>query len=85
MNILNRRELITTFDLRTQDRVRDILRANGIKYDIKTVNRRSPSPFSAGSRGHTGTAFENMKYEYNYRIYVHKEDYKTALHLIRQR
>ena len=85
MNILNRRELLTTFDLRAQDRVRDILRANGIKYDVKTVNRKSSSPFSAGSRGHTGTAFENMQYAYNYRIYVHKDDYENALHLIRQR
>lgn len=44
MNIWNRRELITTFDLKTQDRVREILHANKIGYYIKTVNILIPAP-----------------------------------------
>jgi hypothetical protein len=65
------------------DQTRDALKAGGIKYYVKTVNRRSPSPFSAGSRGHTGTAFEKMEYEYTYYLYVHKNDYNTAVEIIR--
>lgn len=83
MNILNRREVLTTFNMNVLDQARDALKAAGIKYYIKTVNRRSPSPFSAGSRGHTGTAFEKMEYEYTYYLYVHKNDYNTAVEIIR--
>lgn len=83
MNFFNRREIITTFNLNVLDQARDVLRAAGIKYYIKTVNRRSPSPFSTGSRGHTGTAFEKMEYEYTYYLYVHKNDYKEAVEIVR--
>ena len=83
MKILNRREVLTTFNMNVLDQARDALKAAGIKYYIKTVNGRSPSPFSARSRGHTGTAFEKMEYEYTYYIYVHKNYYNTAVEIIR--
>ena len=82
MNFFTRRELITTFDLKRLDQVKCALRAHGIRYYIKTVNRRSPSPFAPGTRGYTGTAFEKMQYEYTYYVYVHKNDWETARELI---
>ena len=82
MNFFNRRELITTFNLDQLERIRDQLRVAGIKYYIKTVNRRSPSAFNVGNRSHTGTAFEKMEYEYTYYLYVHKNDYNDACELI---
>ena len=82
MNIMTRRELITTYDLKRLDQVRCTLRANGIRYYIKTVNRRSPSPFNPGRRAQTGTAFEKMEYEYTYYIYVHMNDLEQAKSMV---
>ena len=83
MNFFTRRELLTTFNVNVLDQARDALRTAGIKYYIKTVNRRSSSPISAGSRGHTGTAFEKMEYEYTYYLYVHKRDYQNAYEIVK--
>ena len=55
ITIFNRKELTITYDLNEQARVRTLLAAEGIDYSVKTVNRMSASPFSAGSRGRTGT------------------------------
>lgn len=85
MNFFNRRELLTTFNLQVLNQARDALRAAGIEYYIKTINRRSPSPFCAGTRGHTGTAFEKMEYEYTYYLYVNKNDYDDAIEIVRGR
>lgn len=82
MNFFNRREILTTFNLNVLNQAKEALRAAGIEYYIKTINRRSPSPFSAGSRGHTGTAFEKMEYEYTYYLYVHKNDYEEAFDMV---
>lgn len=85
MNFFNRREVLTTYNLQVLNQAKDALRAAGIEYYFKTINRRSPSPFSAGSRGHTGTAFEKMEYEYTYYLYVHKNDYDNAIEIVRGR
>ena len=85
MNFFNRREVFVTYNLQLLEQARESLRLAGIKYYIKTVNRRSPSPFCAGTRGHTGTAFEKMEYEYMYYLYVHKNDYDEAYDLVRGR
>ena len=81
--IFNRKELLVTFDLKKQAKVRDILAANNVEYYIKTVNRMSPSPVSAGTRGQMGTAGQRMKDMYEYIIYVKKCDYKKASYLIK--
>lgn len=82
ITILNRKELIITFDMKEQARVRSILADHGIDYHIKTVNRMSPSPVSAGARGRTGTFGQNHDTMLEYMIYVKKDDYEKALHLI---
>ena len=79
---LNRKELLVTFDMETQARVRNVLADNNIDYKIKTVNRMSPSPAAAGARSHTGTLGQNLNQMYEYIIYVKKEDYEKAKALI---
>ena len=82
ITIFNRKEVCITHDMNRQAKVRDILQANGIDYAVKVLNRKSPSPIGAGSRARTGTFGENLSLEYEYKIYVHKDDYEEAVHLI---
>ena len=83
ITIFNRKELTITFSMEKQSQVRDILRANNMEYSIKAINRKSPSPFSPGSREITGTLGENLELAYEYIIYVKKQDYEKASHLIK--
>ena len=85
IHLLNRKELVVTFKLEEQARVRDILAANGIDYRVKTVNRASPSPFSSGTRGRSGTFGLRTDAMYEYVIYVKKEDYGRAIHLVHEK
>lgn len=47
VTIFNRRELLSTFSIKEQGEIRDILSQNNIDYHMKTVNRNSPSAMSA--------------------------------------
>lgn len=82
ITIFNRRELINTFSMSKQSEIRTLLANNKIDYIIRTVNRKSPSPFSVGSRARTGTFGENEELMYEYIIYVKKQDYEQACHLL---
>ena len=82
LTIFNRRELTITYDMKRQAEVRDLLAQNGIGYSVSVINRKSPSPFSAGTRGSMGTFGENLQLEYEYIIYVHKSDYSRASAII---
>ena len=82
MNIFTRKELTSTFSMAEQARIREILSANNIEYTVKTVNRKSPSPISAGSRAAAGTLGENLQAELEYIFYVDKEQYEKVKHLI---
>lgn len=83
LTVFNRRELLTTFSMEEQNRMRDILARNHIDYRIKTVNPTARSPFAGGSgRGHTGSFGINIDCAYQYYIYVHKKDYARAQSLI---
>ncbi len=79
LTIFNRRELYMTYDMNDRVRICDILRANNIDYRLKTTNTTSSA--MGGRRG--GNTFGvNMDYAYEYKIYVHKNDYDHAVHLI---
>lgn len=78
ITIFNRKELISTYDMKKQAEVRDLLNQFKIPYYINVINRKSPSPFSAGSRARTGTFGENLKLECQYIIFVKKVDYERA-------
>lgn len=84
ITIFNRKELCITFDFKEQARVRDVLAFNNIDFIIKTLNRMSPSPMAAGSRARTGTFGQDTGAMYEYKIYVHKNDYEEAVHLLRK-
>ena len=74
----NRRELITTFSMDTQAKVRDILSQNSIDYQIKTSNHSS----GMYTRGRTGSFGQSSNYAYQYTIFVRRQDYENALYLI---
>lgn len=83
LTIFNRRELLTTFSVEEQNRVRDILAQNGIDYRIKTINPSARAPVAGSSgRARTGSIGINMDCAYQYNIYVHKKDYALAQSLI---
>ena len=75
IHLFNRRELLLTSSMERQARVRDVLAANGIPYRVKTSSNISRS------RGVMPGMRMDMLYQY--RIYVKKDDYEKARHLIR--
>ena len=79
ITIFNRKELMSTFDTKKQAEVRQLLTQNKIDYTVKVINRKSPSPFAAGSRAYTGTFGEKLELEYEYTIYVKRADYERAV------
>lgn len=81
LTIFNRRELLCTFSMQQQARLRDRLEARDIPYSLRTVNRNAPSPFS-DTRARTDTPGQNPERTYEYIIYVHKKDYDQACTLL---
>lgn len=77
----NRKEIYNGFSIAEFNKLKDILSTNGIKYDFKTVNRSTASVFDV-SRGRTGSMGENLKYSYEYYIYVNKDNYDEAVFAI---
>ena len=75
--IFSKRELITTFSMKEQAQVRELLHNNDIKYKCKIINRNSASPFGS-SRARTGTLGQNMELTYEYIFSVNKKDYEKA-------
>lgn len=82
ITLFNRKELMVTFDMNEQARVRSILAEHGVDYRIKTVNRMSPSAVSSGVRGRMGTFGQSHDTTLEYIIYVKRADYENAVHLI---
>ena len=68
ITIFNRKELIITYDMAIQSKARDILASNNIDYFIKV---RNVYPYALNLRS------------YEYKIYVHKNDYDKAIGMIR--
>lgn len=77
----NRKEIYNGFSIAEFNRLKDILSIKGINYDFKTVNRSASSGFDV-SRARTGSMGENIKYSYEYYIYVHKDNYDEAVFVI---
>lgn len=78
ITIFNRRELCITYSMKRQSEIRNALSDNNIDYQIKTVNRMSPSPVSRGIRAKTGSFGQNPHINYEYIFYVRKTDYDIA-------
>jgi len=78
ITIFNRKELVMTTSMEEYARVCGILAAKGIDYTIKSINRYSPSALS-DTHASMGTFGENMKYAYEFKVYVHKNDLDEAV------
>ena len=62
LTIFNRRELLNTFSMEEQNRVRDILSQHRIDYRIKTVNPTAGFAAAGGGRARTGSC-KRMKFQ----------------------
>ena len=82
LTIFNRRELLTTFSMEEQSRVRTVLAQHHIDYQIKTVNPSARATIGSSGRSRTGSFGVNMDCAYQYNIYVHKKDYALAQSLM---
>lgn len=82
ITIFNRKELINTFSMSKQSEIRNLLRNNKIDYMIKTVNRKSPSPFSYSTRARIGTLGENTDLCTNILYLLKSKDYEQACRLL---
>lgn len=83
ITILNRRELITTYEMKRLSEVRMRLSSNHIDYRVRVINRRSPSPLAAGTRVYTGSAGEKSELTYCYTVFVKKADFEEASRLLK--
>ena len=82
ITVFNRKELLVTFDMQRQANVRDILSANGIKYALKVTNRQGASLLGS-NRSRTGSFGTSKSLASEYKFYVHKNEYDSALKLIK--
>ena len=82
LTLFHRRELMTTWSMEEQNRVRDIRTRNSIDYRIKTVNPSARSTWASSGRARTGSFGVNMDCAYQYYIYVHKKDFARAQSLL---
>lgn len=82
LNIFTRRELLLTLDMSKLNKTKEILDSNKINYYTKTTNLQN-STFIGSSRARTGSIGMNLKFAYEFRIFVHKNDYEKANYLIK--
>ena len=83
ITMLNRKELLITYDMNKQIEVRSILQNHKIEYHVKVKNLLSPTPVSDDSRAHAGSLGVDLSKSYEYKIYVKKSDYERAISLMK--
>ena len=77
ITVFNRSELITTYSMEEQSRVRARLAALGVPYTVKAVNRGGAEAIGS-RRAYTGSLGERSGLSYEYVIYVKKSDLDSA-------
>ena len=82
ITFFNRKEICATFDMNRQAEIRYLLQGAGIDYITRTKNRTENMLVRGGTRAYTGTYGNRQMRDYEYHVYVHKDDYEEALHLI---
>lgn len=82
LTVFNRKELLTTWSMEEQIRVREVLAKNGIDYRIRTVNPSARSTAASSGRSRMGSCGVNSDCAYQYYIYVHRRDYDRARAMI---
>ncbi len=81
--IFNRKEVYCGFSMEECSEIRDTLSVNQIKYIYKCISNKGSAYFSS-NRSVMGSLGEDVKYAYLYYVYVHKDDYELASHVINQ-
>lgn len=82
IHLLNRKELATTFHMKEQATIRQMLELQNLNYIVKVVHRNSAGAFN-DTRARTGTFGQNMNTAYQYIFYVHKDDYEKGKMILR--
>lgn len=73
LTIFNRKEVLVTYSVKDQADAREILRNQGIQYRVKSGSSRTSRNPLAG-----------VDSVYEYRIYVHKDDWARAKYYLAQ-
>ena len=76
IHILNRRELLITYDQQEVNQCRELLIANHIDYRVKIVN-------STMGAGRNRASF--LRRQEQQIVYVYKQDWEYAMYLLRKR
>ena len=79
ITIFNREEVLITYDMGEQTRVRDLLAANDIDYIVRVKN----IALHNGIR-RSVNSFVHQQNMYEYKIYVRKKDYEKAMFVLRK-
>ena len=79
--ILNRRELMITTDQREVNRIREILLANHIDFQVKVSGPGSLPSLGAG-RSRT-VSFGTIRRQEQFTVFVHRSDWDYATYLLR--
>ena len=82
ITLFNRKTVYLGCDLKQFSAVRDTLAAHGVDYAIKTKNRMGQWTGRGTLRGQTGSLGQPADAMYEYEVFVHKDDYEKAMHLI---
>ena len=77
INMFNRREIAVTRDISEMNRVTGCLTSSSIRYITRTNSMTNPGRSHGIPNIQAGAAYET-------RIYVHKNDYEKAIHVIRK-
>ena len=75
IHILNRRELLITYDQQEVNQCRELLIANHIDYRVKIVNS------TMGARRNRVSFLRRQEQQI---VYVHKQDWEYAVYLLRK-
>lgn len=82
ITIFNRKELLVTYDMNKQSDIRTILNSHNIEYKVKVFNTLGSSLTNSRTRGRRSNTNIDLTKTYEYKIYVKRNDYDKAMHLI---
>lgn len=82
INILNRKELMTDSSAEELARVKEVLKAEGIEYEVKTLSSRGvvgrAIDSSAYARANLSFGRDRQRVDFVYRLFVRRKDYDAA-------
>ncbi|MBC8588267.1 hypothetical protein [Paratissierella segnis] len=82
ISLWNRKEVFIGYSMKNFNKCREILNLNKIRYIYRVVNPHG-SKFFGANRSYRSTFGEKIEYDYEYHIYVHRDDYEKAMKVIR--